>query len=1243
MWFGTNDGLNRYDGYNFQHFRYHPDSVSSLGLGRVNCMFIDSKGHFWTGTDQGGLNLYNIEKNNFIRFEHDIKTNNSIPGNDVRAIIENDNKELWIATFGGGISLFNFEKKVFSNYNLSDNKVYCLGYDNDGNLYVGTNDGIEIIQNARKGTQNAKTPFKLRELDHKNVISIFKDTKGFMWFGTLGDGAYFYDPGTKYLQHFSTQTWGKYCLTHNIVRSFAEDVNHTILIGTGGGGINIIGPDKHVETVVQNQLNNQFSLSSDIIYCIYRDDQNNLWLGTYDTGIDVVFDVKDKFNHIRSFGETNNLSKNSVLAIREDKNGKIWIGTDGGGLNRYDPIHNNFEHFKHNPDNLNSISGNVVKSLFFDRDGILWIGTFNEGLNAYDPKTGNFRRFYHNISNPNSLASNHIWDIDQDKNGLLWLAMLNGGLDCYNPKTNSFKHYKHIIGDSTSLSDNAVSVVEIDSKGNLWIGTEYGGISIMKKGEQGKFRNFKKTDNLTGSLSSNQICSIYEDSYGQIWIGTLGGGINAFDEKTGKFKTITEDNGLPSNLVYAFLEDKKHNLWISTNDGLTKLIRNNEMLTKPVFQNYDLSDGLQSNEFSPQSACMASSGLIYFGGINGINYFLPENLVINSHIPNIVITDFKIFNKSVDINHAGSPLEKSISVTNKIILKYTQSVITFEFASLDFVIPTKNKYKYKLDGFEKNWNDVGNQHTATYTNLNPGEYSFKVIGSNNDGIWNKKGVSLTLIIKPPYYKTWIFRVFASLLIIILAYSFYKDRLRTLEGQRKNLKLMVDERTSELLNLNKAFEVQNQEIEKQSKELFSQKEDLVKINNELGKKQSQIQLQNTELEKHRHNLEDIVNQRTSELERAKLKAEESDRLKMAFLSNMSHEIRTPMNAIIGFSSLLNDSDISEDEKQEYIRLVNVNCESLLVLIDDILDISRIEANQIEIKKDIFNFQQFINDIFINYKQIRAVNKKVDFIINSKIDPDSLIETDRHRLRQILINLLDNAVKFTLEGYIELSVIEKKAEFIISVKDTGIGIDSNSLGTIFDRFRKGNENSTKIFRGVGLGLAISKRLAELLGGKLEVESKVDEGSAFIVTLSSVVASFGYKSIQYKVSISTNPDLPDLSGKIILVVEDERDNYLYMNGLLKHRNAIILWAKDGNEAIEMNRKHKVNIILMDIKMPGMNGYEALKNIKIESPDIPVIAQTAFARIEEEQKIRDAGFDDYISKPIKPSILFEIIKKFI
>ncbi len=1097
MWFGTNDGLNRYDGYSFTHYEHDPTDPTTISLGRVFSVFLDSKGRLWAGSDQGGLNLYNRNLDNFSRFSFTRASGDESAVNDVRAIEETANGYLWVATNGLGLWLFNTETKQFSEFLTEGiDVVNDIQYDFAGNLWLAADNGLYVIEKGTRGPESGSVR-AVETLAGINMLSLYLNKDGKLWIGTYGSGAYSYDLISNEISHYATSEKGYRQLSHDIVRCITRDLDDKIIIGTGGGGINLVDEEaKHIE-YLQHRLNYVNSLNTNILYTFYRDPNQNLWMGTYNGGVNVVFRHKDKFGHLKSYGEPGDLSNNAVLDMEEASDGRLWVGTDGGGLNLYEPSTGTFRHFLHDPGNSRSISGDVVKSLKVDSRGIHWIGTFTAGLTAFDSRHGSFTRYYHDPDDPNSLSGNHIWDIEEDTLGNIWLAILGGGLNYYIRDQKIFRHFTHDPDTEGSLSDDDISCLLCDSKGRLWVGTEFGGLNLLTDREKGRFISFIHDDEEPSSIGSDHISTVFEDSEGTIWVGTVGGGLSRFDESTGGFVQFTEEDGLANNLVYAILQDDEGHLWISTNDGMSRFTPPEGDRGKPVFRNFYMGDGLQSNEFSPQAACKTSTGVMYFGGINGINFFRPEEIDSNTYVPPIVLTDLKIFNKSVPVGGPEGLLKRHISQTQELKLSYRQSVITFEYAALDYTMPSQNKYKYKLEGFETEWNDVGNRRTATYTNLDPGkDYVFRVIGSNNDEVWNREGYSLKLIITPPFRKTWLFRVLLAATILLIFFSAYRYKVSALDNQRRMLRQMVDERTYELLDLNKILEQQNKEIKYHREELMNQKENLLMANKELEEKQFQIKEQNLELEKHRNHLEELVRQRTAELEEAKQKAEESDRLKTSFLSNMSHEIRTPMNAIVGFASLLGDGDLTDEEKGDYVKQIRTNSETLLVLINDILDLSKIESNQLRVDKVRVHLSEFIDELFKTF--VFRDKPGVSLELEKNFPADLQIVSDPTRLRQILVNLLDNAIKFTEKGYVRLHVIGHRSLVSFIVEDSGIGMSQEVRTRIFERFFKSEDASGKLYRGTGLGLTITQKLVEFLGGTISVESETGKGSRFKIDL-------------------------------------------------------------------------------------------------------------------------------------------------
>ncbi|MBN1951765.1 MAG: hypothetical protein JW801_11215 [Bacteroidales bacterium] len=1096
MWFGTRDGLNKYDAYKFTHYKYQAADPNSIGLGRVNVLFVDSKNRLWAGTDQGGLNLYNLKTYNFTQY-HSSGSSETDDLIDIRAILESEQGMLWIAA-RSGLWLFNPETEVFTP--VGRQPVYDperMVLTREGNLFVGTSTGVYTIEKTDSKEPQEMVSIPVEGLEDMEVFSLFVDhRRNNLWVGTYGRGAYCYDLVTGSVTEFSTQQQAPYHLEHNIVRAFAYDPDGNIMIGSGGGGLHCYFPERQEMSLMQHKLQNQNSLNSDIIYSLFQDDNLNLWVGTYNGGVNILLRHKDKFEHIMSYGGANELSNNSVLSILEDRNHHLWIGTDGGGLNYYDPETGNFRHYLYDRGQSNSPGGNVIKSMCMDQEGRIWMGTFNRGLTCYDSEKDRFTRYLSDDNSPGGLTSNHIWDIAIDREGKVWLATLGGGLNCYDPVRNEFNAYMNDPQNPNSLSDNTLSCLAIDSKGAIWVGSEYGGICRLLDEERGVFKIYNRSGS-EASINSNNISCIFEDSRGNLWVGTIGGGLNFYDPVADRFYNYMESDGLASDLIYSILEDEEENLWISTNNGLSQFMAAVYLPENPVFHNYNVGDGLQSNEFNTLSACKTHDGTLYFGGVNGMNCFKSSEIKRNNHIPPVVITDFKIFNKSVGIGEPGSPLSVPISQTSSINLKHSQSVFSFEFAALDFTNPSHNKYRFMLEGFEKKWNEVGTQRMATYTNLNPGTYVFRVQGSNNDGLWNDEGYSVQITILAPVWKRWWFRLIAGMVLLVIVAGVLWWRIKDNEIQRLKLKKQVGERTMELQDLNTILEEQNKEIYFQQQELMQQKENLEAKNLELAGNHTKIQEQNRELEEHRNNLQKLVHQRTAELEKAKIKAEESDRLKSAFLANMSHEIRTPLNAIVGFSTLLaEDNEIEADDRLQYLSQIRNNTNVLLVLIADILDLSRIESNQLDIEYTEINLNEFFDEVVA---AVKVKSRKVKFIATNQLAAGNYVfVSDRIRLRQVFSNLLDNALKFTGAGLVEFGLKKSQSSLLFWVKDTGIGMSAEVLTRIFERFYKYESMNSQVYRGSGLGLTITQNLVKLLGGEIRVESEERKGSKFEVIL-------------------------------------------------------------------------------------------------------------------------------------------------
>jgi signal transduction histidine kinase/ligand-binding sensor domain-containing protein len=1201
MWFGTDIGLNKYDGNKFTVYQNNTFDTTSVSSNFLTSIFEDSYGKLWVGSGYNGLNYFDREKEVFIRYNYNKAKPGCISNDNIRAIFEDSQKKLWIGTSGGGLNLYNRATNTFSyfqhdsnsNISIGSNYIKSITEDKIGNLWLGSTEGILIKYNL---ANNTFTNYPLYndykgDLFNSTFCSVYVDSENNIWYGTEM-GLFYHDQNRGKFTYY-TQGVGNSSLNVNSISSILEIEKDIYFIATDHGGLNILNKKTGKFTYHLNIRYDETTISNNQLYSLYRSPDGIIWIGGFHGGVNFYDKKAIKFQQYKDILPENVAIDccNSVATLCEDKDQNIWIGYDGQGIDIYNVHSKSISHLVSKPGDANTISSNCVTEIYKDRNNDLWIGTYLEGMSKFNWITKRYEHFKHNPNDPNSIGGNNVWTIIQDKSGLYWIGMIGNGLDIYDPKSKNFKHYKNDPSQPNSLSNNDVFKVFEDKDGNIWVGTRNGLNMFNRKNET--FTRYMSDPNNSNGISGSWIYDIFQDSHGNLWIGT-DLALNQFQLKNRAFKHFEEKDGIIGNAVLSILEDKQNNLWLSTNKGLSKF--NPHTM---IFRNYDIADGLQGNEFNYTSSLYSSLGKMYFGGKNGFNVFNPESISDNKLVPPIYITNFSIANQTVGPRTHNTILNQQISYTKEIRLSHKQSVISFEFSALNYTNSRKNQYAYMLQGFDTDWRFIGNRHDVNYTNLNPGEYVFRVKGSNNDGIWNMDGTSIKITILPPFWKTpWFYAIIVILIVSgIYFYIVYREKR---------------------LNIDKHI-----------------------LQNKVKERTEQIELQKAELEQHRNHLEQLIALRTDELMAAKERAEESDRLKSAFLANMSHEIRTPMNAIVGFSNLLQTPKLSESDRNEFIALINSNSESLLVLIEDILDLSLIEANQVITRSEYFSVNDLLDTI---YSSFAVNNKKCQLIINLN-KPDSRADykvfADKYRTRQIIANLMSNAYKFTETGIIELGFKVEQNHLIFYVKDSGIGISEENRAIIFDRFRKLNHSYNASYRGAGLGLAISKRLAEIMGGDIWVESEIGKGSTF------------HFSLAYNEADNVNEPVKTAEVKIretnwinkrILVVEDEKANYLYLEKLLIPTNATIVWAENGQKAVNLiSSEQAFDIVLMDIKMPVMNGLDATKVIKYHNPYQVIIAQTAYARAEDQYNFSQVGFNDYVSKPINPDTLFSVMSKYL
>jgi ligand-binding sensor domain-containing protein/signal transduction histidine kinase len=788
LWFGTDDGLNKYDGYSFILYKHDPENADSLSNSTITALYLDHQGDLWIGT-ASGLDRYNHDET-FTHYLHNPAKPDSLSGSSVSAIVEDAQGNLWVGTSDGGLNMLDRESGTFTHYGnvpnqpdtLISNLVTALIADPRDGLWVGTSEGLDYLdQQSGKFTHYLNDPQNANSLSDNRVLSLLLDRFGQLWIGTEEGGLNRFNAAQNAFIRYQNRPDNPYSLNSNFVRSIYEDQNGHVWVGTRSGLHQLVRPDEYF-TRYQHDPNDQHSLSNDYVLSLFTDRSGVLWVGTLGGGLSKYVQTTDRFTlYQHRPGVQNSLSNDIVHALYEDRQSVVWVGTMDGGLNRLDPEAGTFSVYQHNPMDSYSLSSNDVRAILEDHLGQLWVGTYGGGLNLMYRETGRFRIYNHLDSIPGSLSDNRVTALLEDRRGNLWVGTRNGGLDKFDPSTSLFTHYRNDPAQQNSLASNYVHVIYEDSAGMLWVGTG-NGLSVMNPAT-GTFTNYRNDLASTASLANNQVLSILETADHTMWIGTLMGGLNRFDRSSGVFRHYSQKQGLPGDTINGILADKNGFLWISTNKGLSRFDTQSE-----TFRNYDRQDGLQSYEFNPGAYFQNSRGRMYFGGVQGFNTFDPLNVQDNPVTPPVVITAFKKFNQTERIDLVGG---------EKIRLSYQDNFVSFEFSALDFSAPEKNQYAYQLVGFDPDWVYAGTRRYVSYTNLRGGHYTFKVIGSNQDGVWNMAGASVEIDIIPPIWERWWFIGTVALLLVGGSVGAYRLRVMQIQSQTHALEKQVRERTLEI--------------------------------------------------------------------------------------------------------------------------------------------------------------------------------------------------------------------------------------------------------------------------------------------------------------------------------------------------------------------------------------------------------------------------------------------------------------